>query len=74
MVKIPKELFTKKTTGFLALGIALYLISTYLNTVKENVANVGQSIALLVIIIALIAQIINWIFYWRELRYHERNR
>lgn len=61
--------FKKKTTGFLFLGIILFLGSTYFNMLKENSADIGVHFSIIIIIISIIAQLINWLIYWgKELK------
>lgn len=58
------ELPKQKTTAFLFIGTIFFLGSSYLNFLKEPSAFIGIFLSALVIIITLIAQIINWFYYW----------
>lgn|GEM_PF-1804115 len=59
--KIPES----KTIWFLLLGIVLYISSAYINGLYNNgAANGGIIISVLIIVIAILAQIRNWQIYW----------
>lgn len=62
MPEIPKS----KTLGFVFLGIILYIGSSYLNILKSNSSDIGMYLGLAMIIGASIAQIVNWIRYWKK--------
>lgn len=53
-----------KTTGFLFIGTVLYIGSAYINTLKEHMADTGVTLSGIIIALSLIAQAINWLFYW----------
>jgi len=61
-----KGVFDKKTTGFLFLGIILFFGSTNFNILKENSADMGFYLSIIIISISIVAQVINWIIYWKE--------
>jgi hypothetical protein len=65
VVNIP-EIPKSKTLGFLFLGIILYIGSSYLNILKADSSDIGIFFGIGIIVIASIAQIINWILYWHD--------
>lgn len=65
---IPK-ISEKKTIAFASLGIILYLGSVYLNILKtSSAADIGMYSGIGLIILASLAQIKNWLIYWKKLR------
>jgi len=58
----------RKTAMFLLMGIILYLGSAYLNSYW------GLWIGFVVILISIIAQIINWYFYFDNKKYDKGKR
>ncbi len=60
------EIPSSKTLGFAFLGILLYLGSTYLNILKSDSATFGLWLGIILIIVALFAQIINWVIFWND--------
>ncbi|PIT83941.1 hypothetical protein COU37_05665 [Candidatus Micrarchaeota archaeon CG10_big_fil_rev_8_21_14_0_10_45_29] len=54
------EVFAKKTSAFLLLGIVLFIASAYLNN------RWGEIMGSIIISIAIIAQCVNWGKYWRK--------
>jgi len=63
-MSVPIPPIPRKTTpAFALIGVMLYLGSTYLNTLKENSADIGIGIGIAMIFFALIFQIIFWVVY-----------
>lgn len=54
----------KKTTDFLLIGVVLYLGASYFKTLEEPSAEYGIYLSMVIIVISLEAQIINWIRHW----------
>ena len=53
----------KTTPAFALIGVILFLGSTYLNTIKENSADIGIGIGIAMIFFALFFQIMFWLVY-----------
>lgn len=64
-MKLP-EIPAKKTTAFLFIGVLLYLGSTYLNIMQSGSASLGVPISEIVMVIAILAQVINWLGFWHK--------
>ena len=64
MTDVNLSLPDKKTTAFLVSGIALYLGSAYINTLKDSSADSGIYLSITIIAISVFAQFINWMIYW----------
>lgn len=60
------DMLKKKTTGFLFLGILLFLGSSYINTLKTGSADFGIYTSIVIIFISIFAQFINWLKFWRK--------
>ena len=65
MVNIP-EIPKKKTIAFASLGIILYIGSSYLNILKTGSGDIGVYLGIGLIVVSTLAQIINWIRFWKE--------
>ena len=73
--KIIKDIFVKKTTAFLMLGIALFLSLKYLGTIdKTCCTNIDFCLAYFIILSAIVAQIINWYFFFNEKRLNAKSK
>ncbi|MHB8602006.1 MAG: hypothetical protein ACYC6W_09625 [Nitrosotalea sp.] len=64
-INLPK-ISDKKTIAFVSLGIILYLGSAYLNILKTSSADIGVYSGIGLIILGSLAQIKNWLIYWKK--------